>query len=448
MPNSLDIDNTISNEEKSGSAKIGKYRWRILALLFFATTINYMDRSIIGVLGPTLKDQVFHWSNEQYSYINISFMIAYALGMVIMGGVIDRMGTRFGYALSIGIWSFFSLMHAFITKGMSWIGFVVARFGLGIGESGNFPACIKTVAEWFPKKERALATGIFNAGSNVGAVLAPLVIPLIVTNEGKHWQYAFCITFVFSLTWIIIWLTIYKKPEKSLKLSPAELTHILSDSPPENEERIPWAKVLPLKETWAFAVAKIPDAVWWFYLFWGSFFLHAQFHLELKGLALPLIIIYVMADGGSILGGWLSSYFIKKGWTINRARKTTLLICGIIILPVVFATQTSNQWVSVLLIGLAASGHQAWSANAFTLASDVFPKKATASVVGIGGMVGGVVSIIAFFALGRVLDSSGKSAYLFAFLIAGFLYLVCLLIIHLIMPKMTPLNENLQKVSQ
>jgi ACS family hexuronate transporter-like MFS transporter len=278
-------------------------------------------------------------------------------------------------------------------------------------------------------------------------VLAPLVIPLIVTNEGGNWQYAFCITFVFSLAWIIIWLSIYRRPEKSLKVSPSELTHILSDSPAENDERISWSRVLPLKETWAFAVAKLPDAVWWFYLFWGSFFLHAQFHLELKGLALPLIVIYLMADVGSIFGGWLSSFFIKRGWPVNKARKVTLLICGIIILPVVFATQTDSQWVSVFLIGLAASGHQAWSANAFTLASDVFPKKATASVVGIGGMIGGLASVAAFFALGQVLDNSGKSAYFFAFLIAGCLYLVCLLVIHLIMPKMTPLDENLKPVS-
>lgn len=425
----------------------GTYRWRILALLFFATTINYIDRSIVGVLGPTLKNHVFHWTNEQYSYIINAFMIAYAVGLLIMGGVIDRLGSSVGYGLSIGIWSLFSLMHAFITKGMSWIGFVVARFGLGIGESGNFPACIKTVAEWFPKKERALATGIFNAGTNVGAVLAPLVIPLIVDDDGHHWQYAFCITFIFSLAWIIIWLCTYKRPEESTKVSPDELNHILSDTSAESDEKISWIKVLPLKETWGFAIAKIPDAVWWFYLFWGSFFLHAQFHLELKGLALPLIVIYVMADAGSIFGGWLSSFFIKKGWTIGKARKTTLFICGIIILPVVFATQTSNEWVSVILIGLAASGHQAWSANAFTLASDVFPKKATASVVGIGGMVGGVASVIAFVALGRVLDNSGKGAYFFAFLIAGCIYLVCLLLIHLIMPDMKPLDENLKRES-
>lgn len=429
-------------------SKISGYRWRILALLFMATTINYMDRSIIGVLAPTLQDHVFHWSNTQYSYITIAFMIAYAVGMFIMGGLIDRFGTRIGYSLSIGVWAVFSLLHAFVTRTMGWIGFAVARFGLGIGESGNFPACIKTVAEWFPKKERALATGIFNAGTNVGATLMPLIIPLFVLNNGKHWQYAFCITFGLSVIWLILWLKTYKRPENHPRVTEKELDHILSDSTKENTDKIPWLRVMPAKETWAFAVAKTTDAVWWFYLFWGGLFLHAEFGLELKGLALPLIIIYLMADGGSIFGGWLSSAFIKKGWTINRSRKTTLLICAIIILPVVFATQTSNEWVSVFLIGLAAGGHQAWSANVFTLVSDVFPKKATASVVGIGGMVGAAASIAANFGLGHVLDNSGKIGYTFAFLIAGSMYLICLLFIHLIMPKMTPLNDSLKHVSR
>ncbi len=423
-----------------------KYRYRILALLFMATTINYMDRSIIGVLAPTLQDHVFHWTNTEYGYINIAFMIAYAIGMLVMGGVIDKFGTKIGYTISIAIWSFFSMTHALVTRSMGWIGFAIARFGLGIGEAGNFPACIKTVAEWFPKKERALATGIFNAGTNVGATLMPLIIPLFVLNDGTHWHFAFFITFGLSIIWLILWWRTYKLPENHSKVSKKELQYILSDSEKENKERIPWKKVFPVKETWAFAVAKLTDAVWWFYLFWGGMFLHAEFGLELKGLALPLIIIYLIADAGSIFGGWLSSAFIKKGWSINKSRKTTLFICGCLILPVVFATQTDNQWISVLLIGLAAGGHQAWSANAFTLVSDVFPKKATASVTGIGGMIGAISSIIANFALGSVLDSSGKSGYFFAFLVAGSMYLICLFFIHLIMPKMTPLNDELKPI--
>ncbi|MBO9154941.1 MFS transporter [Chitinophaga sp. GCM10012297] len=442
----IEIKDPAASGMQQVTEKVSKYRWRILAMLFVATTINYVDRSIIGVLGPTLQNHVFHWTNTEYSNINFSFMIAYALGMLLMGGLVDRLGTKFGYAISIGIWSVFSLAHALVTKSMGWIGFAVARFGLGIGESGNFPSCIKTVAEWFPKKERAFATGIFNAGTNIGAILAPLIVPLVVMNDGTNWQFAFCVTFVFSAVWLVIWLTTYKKPEVHPKVSKAELDYILSDTVVENNQRLPWKRVFGLKETWAFAIAKTTDAVWWFYLFWGGFFLHAQFGLELKGLALPMMTIYLISDIGSIVGGWLSSKFIKMGWTINKSRKTTLLLCAILIMPVAFATQTDNQWVAVLLIGLAAGGHQAWSANIFTIVSDVFPKKATASVVGIGGMVGALASAGANLSLGRVLDSSGKSGYFFAFLIAGCLYLVALLAIHLIMPKMRARDENLRYV--
>jgi len=374
-------------------------------------------------------------------------MIAYGIGMLLMGSIIDRIGTKKGYALSITIWSLFSLSHALVNRSMGWIGFAVARFGLGIGESGNFPSCIKTVAEWFPKKERALATGIFNAGTNVGATLAPLLIPLIVQDDGTNWQYAFCFTFLLSLIWLIVWLRTYQKPEHSKKLTEPELNHILSDSVAENTEKIAWRRIIGLKETWAFALGKVTDAVWWFYLFWGGFFLHAQFGLELKGLALPLIVIYFMADFGSIAGGWLSSNLIKKGWTVNRARKITFFICGLVILPVAFVTQTDNQWTAIVLIGLAAVGHQAWSANIFTVVSDVFPKKAVGSVVGVGGLVGTLASALANFTLGRGLDSSGKSGYMVAFLIAGLLYPVILLFIHIIMPKMTPRDENLNYVS-
>ncbi|MGH2644491.1 MAG: MFS transporter, partial [Chitinophagaceae bacterium] len=282
--------------------------------------------------------------------------------------------------------------------------------------------------------------------TNVGATLMPLILPLFVLNDGTNWRYSFFITFGLSVIWVILWWRTYKGPEVHRKVSEKELQYILSDSVKENIQKIPWGKVLPVKETWAFAVAKITDSVWWFYLFWGSIFLHDKFNLQLKGLALPLIIIYVMADAGSIFGGWLSSAFIKKGWAINKARKTTMLICAIIILPVIFATQTDDQWISVLLIGLAAGGHQAWSANIFTLVSDVFPKKATASVVGIGGMVGAAASILAFFVLGHILDNSTKTGFFFAFLIAGSMYLICLLIVHLIMPKMIPLNDDLKHV--
>jgi ACS family hexuronate transporter-like MFS transporter len=429
----------------TASNRAGSFRWRILALLFMATTINYVDRSLLGVLGPTLRDKVFGWTNQQYAYITIAFKIAYAAGLLTMGGIVDRIGAKRGYALSIATWSAFSMAHAFVTKAMGWVGFAAARFGLGFGEAGNFPASVKTVAEWFPRKERALATGIFNAGTNIGALLAPLVVSLAAGSSGVHWQRAFFVTSGFSAAWLVLWLTTYRRPEVHPRLSNAERAHILGDSAVETAEKLPWSSVLPVRETWAFAAAKLPDAVWYFYLFWGSFFLNARFGLELKGLALPLIVIYGLADVGSVGGGWLSSALLKRGWPVNRARKTTLLICAVVVLPVVAAPRTSNPWLAVVLIGLAAAGHQAWSANAFTLVSDVFPRKATASVVGIGGMVGSVAGLLADLGLGRILDKSGPSAYSVAFLVAGLMYLFSLLLIHALMPRMTPLDETLRR---
>lgn len=422
------------------SKKIGHYRWRILALLFMATTINYIDRSILGVLGPTLRDKVFNWSVKDYANITVSFQLAYAIGLLTMGGIIDRLGTKKGYTLSIGIWSIFGMLHAAVTKGMGWIGFAAARFGLGLGESGNFPSAVKTVAEWFPKKERAFATGIFNAGTNFGAIIAPIFIPLIVTNEGKNWQFAFLASGLFSLLWIVLWNRIYRPPEVHPKVKKPELSHILSDPPEPILAKIPWIKLFPVKETWAFATAKTADAVWWFYLFWGGFFLNSRFGLQLKGLALPLILIYLIADIGSVTGGYLSGFFINRGWSLNKARKITLLICAILVLPVTLAPVVTNQWAAVLLIALAAGAHQAWSANVFTLVGDVFPKQAIGSVVGIGGMVGAVSGIVANLALGKVLTDAGPQGYVYAFLVAGCLYLVALGIVHLIMPKMTPVK--------
>ncbi len=499
----------------SRTSPLSSYRWRILALLFVATTINYMDRSILGVLGPTLQYKVFKWSDTDYANINIAFKLAYSLGLLTMGAIIDRFGTRVGYMLSIAIWSVFGMLHAAVQPAFGFVGFVLARFGLGLGESGNFPAAIKTVAEWFPKKERAFATGIFNAGANVGAILAPLVIPLVVAADGTNWQYAFLTTGVFSAIWVALWLKCYRRPEVHPGVSPSELAYINSDSVAENAEKLPWSRVLPLRETWAFAVAKITDASWWFYLFWGGKYLFDRFGLDIKGLALPLVIIYLVADIGSVFGGWFSSFFIKRGWPVNRARKTNMLLCALTIMPVMLVTQihtkfnaderffaqlkvdgaisADNQaklqplagktfdsakeflaaastavgadavkpigntllkyarsdsyyWFAVWLIALAAAGHQAWSANIFTLVSDVFPKKATASVVGIGGMVGGVSGIVADWSLGKVLSSSGPSGYFIAFLFAGSSYLIILGLVHLLMPTMTPLDENLRHV--
>ncbi len=427
--------------------KIGNYRYRILALLVFATSINYFDRSIIGVLAPTLE-KLFHWTNKDYADIMISFKVAYAIGMVSMGSIIDKLGTKKGYALSIGIWAFFGMMHALVRPAFSVIGFMLARFGLGFGESGNFPAAIKTTAEWFPKKDRAFATGIFNASTSIGAIAAPFIVGAIVHLDGTNWQIPFLITGGLSTIWVILWLRTYKKPEDHPKVTKEELDYIHSDSDKENTEKLPWSRVLGKRQTWAFGLAKITDAVWWFYLFWGAKFLADTFGVNIKNIGIPFFIIYVLADGGSIFGGWLSGAFMKKGWSVNKARKLTLLICAIVILPVSFVAITNSLWIAVFLIGLGAAGHQAWSANIFTLVSDVFPKKATASVVGIGGMIGAVAGIFADFSLGEVLDTAGNNGYFWAFLLAGSSYLILLGLVHLLMPKMTPLDENLQLIKQ
>jgi ACS family hexuronate transporter-like MFS transporter len=412
-------------------------------MLIYATTINYFDRTIIGILAPTLSE-LFGWTNNDYANIMIAFKIAYAIGMLTMGGIIDRLGTKKGYTLAIGIWSIFGMLHATIGAGFSRIGFALARFGLGFGESGHFPAAQKTVAEWFPKKERAFATGIYNAATSIGAILAPLLIAAIVAKDGTNWRIPFLVTGGLSSIWVIIWLRTYKKPEDHPKLTKEEHDFILSDSEAETKEKIAWRKVLPLRQTWAFGVAKITDAVWWFYLFWGAKYLAASFGVDIKHMGLPFLIIYLIADGGSIFGGWISGKFMNMGWAINKARKLTLLFCAIIILPVCYVAFTDNQWIAVVLIGLGAAGHQAWSANIFTLVSDVFPKKAVGSVTGIGGMIGAVAGIVGDKALGRFLDSAGNAGYFWAFLIAGSMYLIILGIVHLIMPKMTPLDENLK----
>lgn len=429
----------------NNATSVGTYRYRILALLFFATSINYFDRSIIGVMAPTLQ-RLFDWTNQDYSWIMVSFKVAYAMGLLSMGGIIDRIGTKKGYMVSIGLWSIFGMLHAAIRPAFSLIGFIMARFGLGFGESGNFPAAIKTVAEWFPKKERAFATGIFNAATSVGAIAAPFIVGAIVHLDGKNWQIPFLITGVLSAIWVSLWIKTYKKPEDHPKVSKEELAYINSDSEVENIEKLPWKNVFPKKETWAFSLAKVTDAVWWFYLFWGAKFLSAKFGVDLVHIALPYFVIYIMADGGSILGGYLSGAFIKKGWSVNKARKITLLVCALIILPVSFVAITESKWLAIFLIGLGAAGHQAWSANIFTLVSDVFPKKATASVVGIGGMIGALAGMIGDISLGSVLDTAGNSGYFWAFLLAGFSYLIILGLVHLIMPKMTPLDENLNYV--
>ena len=338
------------------------------------------------------------------------------------------------------------MLHAVVRPAFGLVGFVIARFGLGFGESGNFPAAIKTVAEWFPKKDRAFATGIFDASTSVGAILAPFIVGAIVTVDGKNWQIPFLFTGVLSALWIFLWLKIYRKPEQHPKLSKAELEYINSDSEEENDEKIPWRKLLPKKETWAFALTTITDGVWWFYLFWGAKFLAEQFAVDINNIGLPFLVIFIMADAGSLLGGLASGALIRKGWSVNRARKITLLVCAVIILPVMFVPVMANKWMAVFLIGLGAAGHQSWSINSYTLVPDVFPKKAVASVIGIGKMVGVVFAIMADIALGSVLDTANNSGYFWAFVVAGSSYLLILGFVHLLMPRMTPLNDELKYI--
>ncbi|MFZ4628288.1 MAG: MFS transporter [Blastocatellia bacterium] len=404
-------------------------RWYICTLLFFAATINYLDRQVIGILKPTLEKE-FGWSEIDYSNIVFWFQAAYAAGLLLVGRVMDRLGTRKGFSLAVIFWSLAAAGHALAR---SVFGFGVARFTLGLGEAGNFPASIKTVAEWFPKKERALATGIFNAGTNVGVLAAAAIVPWVTAAFG--WKWAFIVTGSVGFVWLAFWWLIYRHPDDHPNLSEEERAHIQSD-PPDPDVKIPWLQLFPHRQTWAFAVGKfMTDPIWWVYLFWLPSFLNNKYGIDLKTVALPLIIVYLIADVGSVAGGWLSSSLIQRGWTINRARKTAMLICAVSVTPIVFAAQASNVWVAVLLVGLAAAAHQGWSANIFTTASDMFPRRAIGSVVGIGGMAGSIGGMIIAKVVGYILEWTGGN-YVPIFIIAASAYLVALLVIHLLAPNL------------
>ncbi len=409
---------------------MGKYRWRICALLFFATTINYVDRVVLGLLAPLLQS-TFGFNEVQYGYIVTAFQAAYALGLLVMGPIIDRIGTKLGYALAIAIWSLSAMGHALVHSAL---GFGVARFALGIGESGSFPAAIKTVAEWFPKKERALATGLFNSGTNVGATLAPLVVPWVAVRFG--WRYAFLMTGTFSAIWLVCWLATYRPPQEHPRISRTELEYILSD-PAEPTAKVPWLQLLGFPQTWAFLLGKsLTDPIWWFYLFWLPKFLVSEHHLKLTGVALPLVVVYNCATAGSIVGGWLPAKFLAQGWTVNRARKTALLICALCVMPVVFTTHLHGLWPAVGIISLACAAHQGFSANLFTLASDMFPRRAVASVVGIGGSGGAVGGMFIATFTGWLLQLTGS--YLPVFILAGCVYALALSLIHFLAPRLEP----------
>ncbi len=416
------------------------YRYRILALLFAATTINYLDRSIIGVLAPTLRDKVFGWSAQDYSYITIAFQVSYAVGLLTVGSFIDRIGVRVGYALAIGVWSLCGAAHALVRPGFGLIGFIAARFGLGLGESGNFPCTTKVIAEWFPQKQRGLATGVVNASTNVGAILAPLLVPLVVSPDGSGWQLAFLLTPAFSLVWLIVWWRTYRSPAQHPQVTAAELAVIQRDQLVQTERPVSWSGVARRRETWAFALLKLPDAAWWFYLFWAGTFLTDKFGLSISSLGLPLVVIYVVADLGSIGGGWISGRLLTAGWSVNAARKTTLLGCALLVLPVIFVTKVSTSWQAVALLSLAAAGHQAWSTNIFTVLTDLFPRKALGSVVGIGGMVGSTCTILAFYTLGKVIQKDNPESYLGPFVAAGLVYLTVLTAAHLLLPRLRPVD--------
>jgi ACS family hexuronate transporter-like MFS transporter len=410
------------------AARIGHYRWVICALLFFATTINYIDRQVLGILAPDLQREI-GWSEADYGGIVTAFQAAYALGLLGMGRLMDALGTRRGFSFAIIFWSIAAMAHALAR---SVAGFSFARFALGLGEAGNFPACIKTVAEWFPKKERALATGIFNSGSNVGAIVAPLVVPWITLQWG--WRWAFIITGAIGFLWLVAWWACYRPPAQHPRVSAAELAHIQSDSA-EPETRIPWLTLLPHRQTLAFALGKfLTDPVWWFYLFWVPKFLNKTYGLTLDKIGLPLVVIYLAADVGSIGGGWLSSALIQRGWTVNAARKTAMLLCALCVTPIVFAPHASNLWTAVALLSLATAAHQGWSANLFTTTSDMFPRRAIGSVVGIGGMAGSIGGMFVATAAGFILQATGS--YWTLFIIAGSAYLIALAIFHALVPTL------------
>ncbi|MEK7674224.1 MAG: MFS transporter [Verrucomicrobiota bacterium] len=422
----------VATPVKTGQAKRGWYRWVICGLLFFATTINYIDRQIIGVLKPVL-DKELGWSEIDYSNIVLAFQLAYAVGYALGGRVMDQIGVRIGYSVAVLLWSLAAMGHAAVR---SVVGFSVARFGLGLAEGGNFPAAIKTITEWFPQRERALATGIFNAGSNVGALITPLLVPWITIQFG--WPAAFLATGSLGFIWLAVWIGCYQNPEQHPRVSPGELAYIRSDAP-DPVLKLPWLELLRHRQTWAFVVGMFMSSpIWWFYLYWIPDFLHKRHGLDLIHLGPPLVVIYLMTDVGSIGGGWLSSALIKRGWSVNAGRKTAMLVCALCVVPVFAASMVSHLWTAVFLVGLAASAHQGFSANLFTLVSDTVPRQAVSSVVGIGGMAGAIGGMFIAKLAGYVLEWTGN--YLILFLIASTAYLIALLIIHLLLPRLQPMT--------
>ena len=421
--------------------KNGNYRWVICSLLFFATTINYIDRQVIGLLKPTLENE-FHWTELDYGYIVMAFASMYSLGYVIFGSFIDKVGTKIGYSISVFVWSVAALLHAAVK---STVGFGMARGLLGLAESGNFPAAVKAVAEWFPKRERALATGIFNSGTSIGAVVAPLLVPWVLGRYG--WREAFWVTGSLGFIWLIFWWIFYQIPSKQKRVKEAELNFINSDVDlPEAAVKIKWGKLLGLRQTWIFIIGKVlTDPIWWFFLFWLPSYFSDTFDLDLAKPSLQLAVVYAANTVGSIGGGYLSSYFISKGWPVLKARKMTLLIMAIAVTPIFFARFATNIWTAVAIISIVTAAHQAWSANIFTIVSDIVPKKAVSSVVGIGGMAGSIASTLFPLLVGFLLayyKNSGNitTGYNILFIICGSAYILAWTSIHLLSKNMRPIK--------
>lgn len=432
------------------SEKPGNYRWVICSLIFFATTINYLDRAVISLLKSNLTAD-FKWDDGDYANVEIAFKVAYSVGLLFAGRLIDRLGTKMGYFFSTLLWSVSAVFHALAN---STFGFGVVRSALGLSEAGNFPSAIKTVAEWFPKKERALATGIFNSGANIGAIIAPLTVPFIAITWG--WRWAFIITGSVGFIWLVLWLIFYEIPARQKRLGEAELNYINSDKDEydradklKDDTKISWAKLLSYKQTWAFSIGKfLTDPIWWFYLFWLPDFLESQYGLKGTGIALPVALVYTISTFGSIYGGYLPKSLIEKSWPVFKARKTSMLIYAFAVVPIIFAQilGSVNMWLAVIIIGLAASAHQAWSANIFTTVSDMFPKKTVGSVTGIGGMFGSIGSVFLslfvqknMFVHYRAIHQI-ETAYYIMFFVCGGAYLLAWCIMHFLVPKMKPVD--------
>ena len=412
------------------TGKVGRYRWRICLLLFFATTLNYMDRQVLGLLAPVLQTKI-GWNDIQYGYIVTAFQGAYAIGLLFMGRLIDRLGTRIGYTIAISVWSLAAMGHALANSAL---GFGLARFALRTGRIRKLSRRDQDRRRMVSEERKSAQHRHLQCRIELGAIIAPLAVPWVTLRYG--WRWAFVFTGIFSAIWIVVWWTTYRTPVVHKKLSARELAHICSD-PQESVTKIPWLKLLPHRQTWAFVLGKfLTDPVWWFYLYWFPKFLNEKHGLTLNKLGPPLVLIYVMADVGSIGGGWLSGAFLRRGWSENRARKMAMLICALGAVPMLFASGVAGMWQAVGLLGLASAAHQGWSANIFTLVSDMFPQRAVASVVGIGGFGGAVGGMLIATFTGFLLQTT--HSYRGVFLIAGLAYLTALLVIHFLAPRLEP----------